>query len=290
MSETTSDTIRVAHSPDSDDAFMFHALARREIDAEGLRFSFEAHDTESLNALAEASDAPDVLAVSAARYATITERYLLLPHGASVGRGYGPVVVSAGSSALALGELAGKKIGVPGLRTTAYLVLRILLDRFDPVTIPIAPYELVWRALRSRAVDAALVIHEGRLTFEREGFGFVCDVGDAWTKAHGVPLPLGVNVIRRALGEERIARVSRVVRRSIAWAFAHRDEVMRALLTATERATPLDAAALDRYLAMYANDDTLEMRADVIAGLKTLFAEAARRELLPKAPSIELAP
>ncbi len=265
---------------------MFYALVHEKLGdlAEGLSFTFEAHDTEALNALAGEVDGPDVLAVSAARYATITEKYFLLPHGASVGRGYGPVVVAASNEATSLASLAGKRIGVPGLRTTAYLVLRILLERFEPVTIPIAPYELVWRALRARDVDAALVIHEGRLTFEREGFGFVCDIGDAWMRAHDLPLPLGVNVISKSLGDDLIARVSRVVRRSIAWGFDHRGDVMRTL------PTPLDAAGLDRYLAMYANDDTREMRADVIRGLKTLFDEAARRDLLPKSPAIELAP
>lgn len=276
--------IRVAHSPDSDDAFMFYALAHGEIDAEGLAFSFEAHDTEALNALADAHDGPDVLAVSAARYATITEKYLLLPHGASVGRGYGPVVVAASRESRTLASLDGTRIGVPGLRTTAYMVLRILLERFEPVTIPIAPYELVWRALRAGDVDAALVIHEGRLTFEREGFGFVCDIGEAWTNAHGLPLPLGVNVIRKSLGADLIARTSRVVRRSILWAFDHREQIMR------ELATPLDAVALERYLAMYANEDTKDMKGDVVAAMKKLFFEASQRDLLPCNVEIELAP
>ena len=168
--------IRIAHSPDSDDAFMFHALVHDEIDTEGLSFSFEQHDTETLNALAEKDEA-DVLAVSCARYATIADRWLLLPHGASVGRGYGPVVVAKTTRSLA--SLEGARIGVPGLRTTATMVLRILLERFEPVTIPITPYERVWTALRSNEVDAALVIHEGRLAFEREGFACICDIGQA---------------------------------------------------------------------------------------------------------------
>jgi len=273
-------TIRVAHSPDSDDAFMFHALVHDEIDTEGLSFSFEQHDTETLNALAEKDEA-DVLAVSCARYATIADRWLLLPHGASVGRGYGPVVVAKTTRSLA--SLEGARIGVPGLRTTATMVLRILLERFEPVTIPITPYERVWTALRSNEVDAALVIHEGRLAFEREGFACICDIGQAWKR----PLPLGVNVIRRALGTNAIEKVSRVCKRSIAWALDHRDEVM-----ATMRGTsPLDDAGLDRYLAMYANDeDTREMRSDVISAMETLFAEAAKRNLIANATKIELAP
>ncbi len=271
--------IRIAHSPDSDDAFMFHALVRGAIDTEGLSFEMEQHDTETLNALAD-QDRADVLAVSTARYATIADRWLLLPHGASVGRGYGPVVVA--NEVRSLESLAGARIGVPGLRTTAYMVLRILLDRFEPVSIPISPYERVWSALRSGEVDAALVIHEGRLAFEREGFAFVCDIGAEWKR----PLPLGVNVIRKSLGDETIARVSRVLRRSIAWALDHRAEVMKAL----RDTTPLDEAGLDRYLSMYANDDTREMRSDVISAMEALFDEAVKRKLLSQRVAIELAP
>jgi 1,4-dihydroxy-6-naphthoate synthase len=281
------DPIRIAHSPDSDDTFMFWALLHGEVDAEGLTFTAEAHDTETLNALADeggTARAPyDVLAVSAARYATIADRWLLLPHGASVGRGYGPVVVAREPRVLA--TLAGKRVAVPGTRTTAYLVLRLLLDRFEPVVVPITPHDAVWRTLRSNEVDAALVIHEGRLTFEREGFALVCDVGAEWTAKHGLPLPLGVNVVRRALGEALVARVSRAIARSIAWALEHRDRLMVEL-----GAGPLGADALDRYLAMYANADTEAMAPDVVRALSTLFSEAARHGWIEKAPTIELAP
>jgi len=272
--------VRIGHSPDSDDAFMFHAIVHRKIDTEGLSFSMSQHDTESLNALADTDDA-DVLAVSCARYATIADRWLLLPHGASVGRGYGPVVVANAPCTLA--SLEGKRIGVPGLRTTAYMVLRILLEKFEPVQIPIAPYERVWTALHNRDVDAALVIHEGRLAFEREGFAFVCDIGKEWK----LPLPLGVNVIKKSLGRDSIEKISRVCKRSIAWALDHRDEVMLAL----RDTTPLDAAGLDRYLSMYANEeDTRSMRSDVISVMETLFDEAAKRKLVTQRVAIELAP
>jgi 1,4-dihydroxy-6-naphthoate synthase len=272
--------VRVAHSPDSDDAFMFHAIAYGKIDTEGLVFSMSRHDTEALNALADTDEA-DVLAVSCARYATIADRWLLLPHGASVGRGYGPVVVANAPCTLA--SLQKKRIGVPGLRTTAYMVLRILLGEFEPVQIPISPYERVWKSLRDRDVDAALVIHEGRLAFEHEGFAFVCDIGREWK----LPLPLGVNVINKSLERDSIEKISRVCKRSIAWALDHRDETMLAL----RGTSPLDASGLDRYLAMYANDhDTREMRSDVISAMETLFDEATKRNLLAKRVAIELAP
>ncbi len=264
---------------------MFYALLEHEIDTEGLSFTAEEHDTETLNTLAD-EDRIDVLAVSAARYAAIADRYLLLPHGASVGRGYGPVVVARDPCTLA--ELAQKRIAVPGLHTTAYLVLRLLLVHFEPIVVPIAPHDAVWRALRGSEVDAALVIHEGRLTFAREGFSLVCDIGAEWARLHdGLPLPLGVNVIRRGLGPETIARVSRVCRRSIEWALANRQTLMRKLA----HKSPLDEAGLDQYLAMYANADTGALAGDVVRAMRLLFSEAAKLGLISARPSsIELAP
>lgn len=278
------DPVRLAFSPDGDDAFMFWALLRGKVDAEGLEFVAEQHDTESLNAMAD-REAVDVLAVSTARYASIADRYLLLPHGASVGRGYGPVVVAP--RALSLAALEGKRVAVPGLRTTAYLVLRLLLPRFEPVVVPIAPHDLVFQELRAGRVDAALLIHEGRLTYEREGFALVADVGAEWSRMTGLPLPLGVNVIRRALGPEQIARISRACRRSIVWALEHKDEVMTELLA---HPGPLDRESLDRYLAMYANTDTQAMAQDVVRGMNELFERGARVGLVAKRPTIELAP
>jgi len=280
---TQEDAIRLAFSPDADDAFMFWALLRGRIDTEGLAFVAEQHDTESLNALADREDV-DVLAVSVARYATIADRYLLLPHGASVGRGYGPVVVAP--RAMKLADLAGKRVAVPGLRTTAYLVLRLLLERFEPVVVPIAPHDAVFEALRSGRVDAALLIHEGRLTYEREGFALVVDVGVEWEAMTKLPLPLGVNVIRRSLGADRIARISRVCRRSIAWAVEHKGELLTELLATG----PLDRDALDRYLGMYANADTQRMADDVVRAMAELFDRGAGLGLVAKRPTIELAP
>jgi 1,4-dihydroxy-6-naphthoate synthase len=263
--------IRLAFSPDSDDLFMFYALLHGHVRADGLAFEHERADTESLNERAAKGDV-DVIAVSIARYAEIADKYLLLPHGASVGRGYGPVVVA--KTPRALSDLAGKRIGVPGLRTTAYLVLTLLLPEFEPVVVPIAPYARVFEALRSGEIDAALLIHEGRLTYEREGFARVVDIGEGWSKlTGGLPLPLGGNAIRRALGGPLIEAVSRACRDSIRWALENRDEVMRAMLAAETRDdVGLDRAMLDRYLAMYANEDTLAMKDDVKRAVDELFA------------------
>jgi|CZKU01.1.fsa_nt_gi 1,4-dihydroxy-6-naphthoate synthase len=280
--------IRLAFSPDSDDIFMFWALLSGKIDCEGLVFEAERADTETLNARAAAGEL-DVIAVSIARYAAIARDYLLLRHGMSVGRGYGPVVVAPGARELA--SLEGARIGVPGLRTTAYLVLRLLLPRFEPVVVPISPYARAFSAVRAGEVEAALLIHEGRLTYEREGFARVCDIGEEWARlTGGLPLPLGGNAIRRGLGPELVAKVSRLCEASIAWALAHRAETIDALLATESRSDlALDRAMLDRYLAMYANTDTLSPPSDVPRAIEEMFRRANAIGLLPEIPRVELA-
>ena len=284
--------VRLAFSPDSDDIFMFWALLHGKVDTEGLTFTVDRADTETLNRAAESADGFDVVAVSIAQYARVARDYLLLPHGMSVGRGYGPVVVAAGREAPTLASLAGKRIGVPGLRTTAYLVLRLLLADFEAVIVPIAPYARSFEELRAGNVDAALLIHEGRLFYEREGTSKVVDIGEAWAaKTGGLPLPLGGNAIRRGLGEERIAQVSRVCRASIRWATAHADEVTKALLAEETRTDlVLDRASLDRYLAMYANDDTLDAPEDVRRAIEELFTRGRTAGLLPADARADFAP
>jgi 1,4-dihydroxy-6-naphthoate synthase len=282
--------IRLAFSPDSDDIFMFWALLAGKVDSEGLTFEAERADTETLNARVAAGTI-DVCAVSVARYASIARDYLLLRHGMSVGRGYGPVVVAPAARDLA--SLGGARIGVPGLRTTAYLVLRLLLPRFEPVVIPISPYARAFEALRAGEVDATLLIHEGRLTYEREGMARVCDIGEGWASlTDGLPLPLGGNAIRRGLGPELVAKVSRLCKASIAWALEHRSETIDALLAAESRADlALDRALLDRYLAMYANDDTLSPPEDVERAIEEMFTRAHAAGLFGDAavPRLELA-
>ena len=189
-----------------------------------------------------------MIAVSIAQYARVAKDYLLLPHGMSVGRGYGPVVVALEERTLA--SLAGKRIGVPGLRTTAYLVLQAAAPRVRAGRRADRAVRALVRGAARREVEAALLIHEGRLFYEREGTKKVVDIGEAWRDATvGLPLPLGGNAIRRDLGPELVEKVSRVCRTSIRWALEHKDEVARALLAAETRAdVGLDAASLDRYL------------------------------------------
>jgi 1,4-dihydroxy-6-naphthoate synthase len=282
-------TIRLAFSPDSDDLFMFWPLLAGKVDPDGLVFAAERADTEALNARAATGDL-DVVAVSIARWPSLAQDYLLLPHGMSVGRGYGPVVVA--ESARDLASLEGARIGVPGLRTTATMVLRLLLPRFDAVVVPITPYARAFETLRARTIDAALLIHEGRLTYEREGAVLVTDLGQAWAASTGgLPLPLGGNAIRRSLGPDLVARVSRSCRASIAWALEHREETMRALLERETRADlALDRDLLDRYLSMYANADTLDAPPDVRLAIDTLYARAHQAGLLDHGVQVEFAP
>lgn len=281
--------LRLAFSPDSDDIFMFWALLNGKVDAGGLSFAAERADTETLNARAERGDA-DVVAVSIAQYARVAKDYLLLPHGMSVGRGYGPVLVSREERDLA--SLAGKRIGVPGLRTTAYLVLRLLLPELEAVVVPIAPYSRAFEVLRSGEIDAALLIHEGRLFYEREGTKKVVDIGEEWARqTGGLPLPLGGNAIRRGLGEALVAKTSDICRASIRWAIDHADEVTRALLAEEKREDlALDRASLDRYLAMYANADTLDAPADVRRAIDVLFTRGSEAGVLPKDARADFAP
>jgi 1,4-dihydroxy-6-naphthoate synthase len=289
LSPMTRPTVRLAFSPDSDDLFMFWPLLAGKVDPAGLHFTSERADTEELNARADAGDL-DVVAVSVARWPAIAHKYLMLPHGMSVGRGYGPVVVA--SQARSLASLEGKRIGVPGLRTTAALVLRLLLPRFSAVIVPISPYGRAFEAVRSGEVDAALLIHEGRLTYEREGFAKVCDIGEDWAKlTSGLPLPLGGNAIRRSLGPDVVATVSRVCRASIAWALANREQTMEALLARETRADlRLDRALLDRYLTMYANADTLDPPPDVRTAIDALYARGHAAGLFERAVAVEMAP
>ena len=208
----------------------------------------------------------------------------------SVGRGYGPVVVAPRARDLA--SLEGARIGVPGLRTTAYLVLRLLLPRFEPVVVPdqVRYCARSFEAVRGGEVDAVLLIHEGRLTYEREGFACVCDIGAAWSDATGgLPLPLGGNAIRRGLGPELVAKVSRLCQASIAWALANRDETMQALLGNESRSDlAIDRALLDRYLAMYANADTLSAGDDVCRAIDEMYARAHAAGLMPKAVPVDV--
>lgn len=283
-------TIRISCSPDADDLFMVRALLEGRIDTGDYRFEIGTSPTDALNRLGEGRDAPEVLAISIAHYPAIADRYQLLPHGGSLGEGYGPVVV--GRSRASVEALRHTRIGVPGLTTTAWMVLQLLLGEgsgVEPVVIPIEPYDRIFEAVRDGSVDFGLVIHEGRLTFEDEGTHAVVDIGAWWAEqTGGLPLPLGGNVIARHLGEEHVRAISDLYRASIAHALEHRDEAIDWLLS---RGGPLGTRErVSEYLSMYANERTLDYGEPGRRGVEVLFTRAAEAGLLPSVPEVDWAP
>jgi len=242
-------TIRVAHSPDSDDAFMFYALATDKVDTEGLTYVHELQDIESLNQRAMRGEL-EVTAVSIHAYADIADRYALLPSGASMGDRYGPRLVAR--EPMTKAQVAGKRIAVPGLKTSAYLALRLYEPRFEAVVIP---FDQIEQAVADGKVDIGLLIHEGQLTFGDLGLHLIADLGEWWFEETGLPLPLGGNVIRKDFGQAMMKKISRHLHASIAYALNHRED---ALDHAMQYARGLDRSKADTFVGMYVNDWTLD--------------------------------
>jgi 1,4-dihydroxy-6-naphthoate synthase len=241
----------LAHSPDSDDAFMFYGLRAEAVDTEGLAFRHELADIETLNARALSRELA-ITAISFHAYAYLADAYVLLPHGASFGDGYGPCVVAreADDAPSTLAALDGRRVAIPGALTTAALALRMRVPGAIPVVIP---FDEVGDAVTAREVDAGVVIHEGQLTWKEEGFRLLGDLGALWTEETGLPLPLGGNAVRRDLGAEMIGKVSRALGRSIEYSLAHREE---ALTDAMRFARGLPREKADRFVGMYVNEWT----------------------------------
>jgi 1,4-dihydroxy-6-naphthoate synthase len=241
--------IHVAHSPDSDDAFMFYALADGLIDTEGLEYVHELQDIESLNQRAMRGEL-EVTAVSIHAYAYLSDRYALLPHGASMGDRYGPRLV--GRTPAARADVKGKRIAIPGPLTSAYLALRLYEPDFHPVP---TPFDEIEDRVADGDVDLGLLIHEGQLTFAERGLHLVVDLGEWWFGETGLPLPLGGNVVRKDLGPDLTRKISRHLRASIAYGLAHRTS---ALDHAMQYARGLDRSKADTFVGMYVNDWTLD--------------------------------
>jgi 1,4-dihydroxy-6-naphthoate synthase len=245
--------LTLAHSPDSDDAFMFYALATGKVSTGERKYTHELSDIESLNQRALKGEL-DITAVSIHAYAFLADSYALLPHGASMGDRYGPCVVAT-SPAPDLGPrraLARKRIAIPGRLTTAALALRLYQPDFDAVVIP---FDRIEDAVSAGEVDAGVLIHEGQLTYRDQGLHRWTDLGEWWYEETGLPLPLGGNAVRRDLGDELIQAISRDLRASIVYGLAHRGE---ALAHAMQYARGLDQAAADRFVGMYVNDYTVD--------------------------------
>ena len=264
--------IRIAHSPDSDDAFMFYALAKDKLPTGKFHFSHTLQDIETLNRKALNGEY-EITAISFHAYVYIADKYILLPSGASMGDRYGPMVVAR--APWSRDELRGKRIAIPGTMTTAYLTLKLFQSDFEPVVIP---FDQIMSAVQNGTVDAGLLIHEGQLTYSSHQLNKIVDLGDWWNQITGLPLPLGGNVVRRDLGKEDTRELSRLLRESIQYALTHRAE---ALKYAMQFARDLDVNTADRFVGMYVNERTLDYGVEGRRAVQLLFDRAYEAKLVP---------
>jgi 1,4-dihydroxy-6-naphthoate synthase len=275
---TQTRTIHVGHSPDSDDAFMFHALANDKLDTGNLRFVHELQDIETLNRRALNGEL-EVSAVSIHAYAYLADRYALLSSGSSMGDGYGPRLVS--KEPLGRADLKGKKIAVPGERTTAFLTLKLYEPEAETVVVP---FDEIMDYVEGGGGDVGLVIHEGQLTHEGEGFHLVGDLGVWWQEDTGLPLPLGGNVVRRDLGDETVREVARYVKESIRYALDHREE---ALAYALGYARDLPPELADRFVSMYVNEWTVDYGETGRRAVRALLERGHEAGVIPHRVEVE---
>ena len=270
--------IKLAHSPDSDDAFMFYALATHKLQTPGFKYTHILSDIQSLNEAALA-ETYDVTAISFAAYPGLRDKYVLLDCGASFGEGYGPIVVSTRS--LKPQDLAGKRIAVPGLKTSAYLTLKLFESNFEPVVMP---FDKIVDAAQDNLVDAGLLIHEGQLFFPAKGLHRVIDLGAWWGEQTGLPLPLGGNAVRRALGPELGRQIAKTIRDSVSYGLEHREE---ALNYAMQFAREMDAELADQFVGMYVNKWTLGYGDRGKQAVRTLIERGTAAGHLPGPATVE---
>lgn len=275
----TQTSITVAHSPDSDDAFMFYGLASGNVDTGDIVVHQVLSDIETLNRAAF-EGRYEVSAVSFHAYAHLVDKYALLAHGASMGDRYGPIVVAREGGPAAV---KGSNIAIPGTLTTAYLALRLYEPSFEYVVVP---FDRIQQAVLDGSVDAGLLIHEGQLTYAEEGLRKIVDLGEWWAERTGLPLPLGGNVIRRDLGPSLIVKVSKMLHDSIAYALSHREEAVEYAL---QFGRGLDRARTDRFVGMYVNDLTLSYGERGRRGVERLMSDAYERGLIPRPVPVEFA-
>jgi 1,4-dihydroxy-6-naphthoate synthase len=270
--------IKLAHSPDSDDAFMFYALATHKLATPGYKYTHVLSDIQTLNEAA-LTETYDVTAVSFAAYPTLRDKYILLDCGASFGEGYGPIVVS--SKPLRKEELARKRIAVPGLKTTAYLTLKLFEPDFEAVVMR---FDKILDAVQSESVEAGLLIHEGQLLFPQLGLHRVLDLGVWWHEKTSLPLPLGGNAVRRALGPTLARQIARTIRESVEYGLGHRDE---ALNYAMQFARDMETETADKFVGMYVNKWTLGYGDRGKQAVTELINRGTSAGLLPGPPSVE---
>jgi len=270
--------LKLAHSPDADDAFMFYGLATKKIRTGYLKFTHVLEDIETLNQKA-LEGAYDITAISFPAYAHLADRYLLLPCGASFGDRYGPLVVARGP--LGPGGLKGKRVAVPGKLTTAYLALRLYEAEIEAV---FTPFDQIFASVTKGEADAGVVIHEGQLTYAREGLSKIVDLGEWWYQQTKLPLPLGGNAIRSSLDRHTLHQAAKLIRESIEYSLKHREE---ALTYAMQFGRGLDAATADRFVSMYVNDLTLDYGERGRKAVQTLLERGIEKGLLPHSVTAE---
>ncbi len=273
MSGVAEQTIRVGHSPDSDDAFMFYALTHDKLDTGGLRFVHQLEDIETLNRRALDGEL-EVSAVSIHAFSHLADRYALLASGSSMGDRYGPTIVAR--EPWTLDDLKGRTIAIPGKLTTAYLTLQLCLGK--DVSVTVMPFDQILPAVVEGKVDAGLIIHEGQLYYGEKGLHKVVDLGEWWVQETGLPLPLGGNVVRKDLGAAQVEKIASLLKQSIQYALAHRSE---ALDYALGYARDLDPAMADRFVGMYVNDWTVDYGPRGREAVRTLLKRAWEAGLAP---------
>jgi 1,4-dihydroxy-6-naphthoate synthase len=278
VATTRTAELRLAHSPDSDDAFMFYALATGKVRLPGVKFTHILSDIETLNQSAR-QEIYDITAISFYGYAFVADKYVLLDCGASFGEGYGPIVVAA--HPIKKNGLIGRKVAVPGTLTTSYLVLKLFEPNVETVTMP---FDKILDAVQAREVEAGLLIHEGQLLFSQAGLHRVVDLGQWWQETTKLPLPLGANAMRRSLGADIGRRVARVIRDSVSYALEHRDA---ALNYAMQFARDMDPGLADKFIGMYVNRWTLDYGEEGRRAVRELLARGADAGLVPASFTVE---
>ena len=268
--------IRLAHSPDADDAFMFYGLAKDKIDTEGITYEHILKDIQTLNEWAK-EGRMEVTALSAHAYAYVKDKYAILSHGGSIGKNYGPMVVAREAKPLE----SFKKIAVPGKMTSAYLALKLRHPNFEEVVMD---FDAIQPAVKDGKVEAGLLIHEGQLTYQNDGLKCVVELGQWWFEKTKLPLPMGVNGIRRDLPEDVKAKVSKHLKQSIQYSLDHRDAALDYAL-AFGRGLPRDVA--DRFVGMWVNDRTVDMGEEGRKAIRTFLGEGESKNLIPAVGEIE---
>jgi 1,4-dihydroxy-6-naphthoate synthase len=278
QTQTQTQAITVAHSPDSDDAFMFYGLATNKLDTGGIIFKHVLKDIQTLNEEAIAGTF-EVTAISFHAYAYISDKYALLPHGASIGDNYGPIVVS--KQPCEASDVGKLKIAIPGKLTSAFLALRIFNQEFD---YEVVAFDKIIEAVLNGKCDAGLLIHEGQLFYESMGLHKVLDLGEWWHQRTGLPLPMGGNAIRRDLGPELTQQVSNLLRESIRYSLDHRED---ALEYAMQFARDMDPGLADRFVAMWVNELTLDYTERGREAVRRLLREGFEHGVIPRSVDVE---